>query len=62
MAPHVTVEYELTHSLTSARALKVTYSPKIAIFTLNLRNFQLSVKASLCLNHVSHPQTPLSLY
>lgn len=50
MAPHVTVEQELTHSLTSARPLKVTYSSKISTFTLNPRHFQLSVKASLHLN------------
>lgn len=50
MAPHVTVEHELTHSLTSTRYLKVIYSSKLSSFTLNLRHFQLSVKASLCLN------------
>lgn len=50
MAPHVTVEHELTHSLASARSLKVTYSSKIPTFTLNLRHFLLSVKASPGLN------------
>lgn len=50
VAPHVTVEHEVTHSLTSTRYLKVIYSSKLSGFTLNLKHFQLSVKASLCLN------------
>lgn len=58
MAPHVTVEQELTHFLTCARSLKVTYSWKISTFTLNLRHFQLSLKASLCLNPCESSPNP----
>lgn len=58
VAPHLTVECELTHPLTSTRYLKVTYSSKLSSFTLNLRHLQLSVKASLRLNPCEQSPNP----